>query len=277
MGWPTSPRRCFPERREMADARICGADGPLTRKHVPPRSAGNAGPGTEHTWEEWLGASKDELPRDIPGGRVIQGGIWGRTLCESCNNLVGARYVPEYKGWAARAVNVLRQLPPPAELDRRESFTRATVEFKNVDPGAFVRAAVAAMCSVSAGWDIAGRHPGIRRIILDGAAEPLPKGLRLYLSLYWGPLARICGPSLHVDRETGAWEWITELAHPPLALLMVLDGSGQEPGLLDIGQWTTRAPEKRANFEGDLDVSFGHVPYPGEYRTRGQIEAAGLA
>lgn len=264
--------RMLPRASTDGLCKICGADGPLTREHVPPRSAGNAGAGTEHTWDEWLAASKEELPRDIPGGRVVQAGIWGRTLCASCNNLMGTRYVPEYKGWAARSLKVLHELPLPEELDRRDSFTRATVAFKDVDPGAFVRAALATMCSVSAAWDIAARHPIIRRIILEGAAEHLPDGVRLYVSMYWGPLARISGPTLRVDGETAAWEWITEVAHPPIALLMVLAGSGQEPGLLDIGEWTEREPGKRANFEGELDVSFGHTPYPGDYRTRGQIE-----
>lgn len=269
--------RLLPRAAGDGRCRICGAHGPLTREHIPPRSAGNSGRSREHTFDQWFTASRDELPQEIPGGRVLQAGVWGATLCMACNNFVGGHYIPEYKGWAARASKVLHELPPRSELDGRTSFTRAMVEFSDVDPGAFVRAALAAMCSVSVTWDIAGRHPELRRIILEGAAEPLPAGLRLYLSLYWGPLTRICGPSLHVDRQSGAWEWIMEVAHPGLALLMVLTGTGQEPGLLDIGEWSTWPPGKRANYEGELDVGFGHVPYPGDPRTRAQIEAGGSA
>ena len=52
--------------------------------------------------------------------------------------------------------------------------------------------------------------------------------------------------------------------------------TGAELGLLDIDEWSMWPLRKRANFEGELDVCVRHVPYPGDYRTRAQIEAAGL-
>lgn len=58
-----------------------------------------------HSLDEYLRREDEELP----GGGLRQGGMWGYTLCEPCNNLTGRLYVPEYGRWAVTAVNALAE------------------------------------------------------------------------------------------------------------------------------------------------------------------------
>jgi hypothetical protein len=64
------------------------------------------------------------------------------------------------------------------------------------------------------------------------------------------------------------------MAYPPLAVLLVLaQGGGDGPGGLRIDEFTEQPPGTRMNYEGEIDVGFGHTPLPGDYRPTGGIEA----
>ena len=130
------------------------------------------------------------------------------------------------------------------------------------------------MCSLSGPWDLAGKYPVVRRIILDQAEEELPDGIELGFGLYMGPRVRITGPQLKIDLSEGTWRWIMELAYPPFAFLLVLASNVDNPGLgLMMNDWGKYSPTEAKAFEGFVEVGFGWTPYPGDYRSSASIEA----
>ena len=64
------------------------------------------------------GIEKNSL--EIPdAGRIHQGGIYGYTLCSTCNSLTGARYGGEYKTWVATTMGAMSAMPRPEILNDR--------------------------------------------------------------------------------------------------------------------------------------------------------------
>ena len=171
-----------------------------------------------HTIEEWLARTSLDA---IPGGRVEQGGVWGRTLCRRCNNATG-QYASEYRRWAARGARMLGQLPAREVLDAEPVSKLLRVQFENVRPGAFTRQVLSLMASMSGPWDIAGRHPLVRTMVLEGKPGELPAGMTLDLALFYGPSCLLAGPTLIIDRTTNGWKWSLVVAFPPFAFEMVL-------------------------------------------------------
>ena len=139
-----------------------------------------------------------------------------------------------------------------------------------------VRQVLSCMCSLSGPWDLAGRYPEIRHIVLEQSVEKLPERMEIGIALYAGPKVRISGPQLRVNVESGTWRWCQEIAYPPFAFLMVIASNKEKPGLgLMIGDWTTFAPSAQKHFKGAFEIGFGWSPYPGDYRSRAAINAGG--
>lgn len=259
----------LPRQPTRGPCRLCGNLAALSREHVPPASAGNAGRSVVRGIEDWLArASLDEAP----GGRPQQGGVWGRTLCEPCNNATG-RYASEYRGWAARAVRLLGEIDSSDVLDSQPVSKLLRVQFDEVRPGAFVRQVLSLMASMSGPWDIARRHPELRGMVLEGTTGELPAGMSLDMSLFYGPSCILAGPTLVIDRASNGWKWCVVVAFPPFAFEMVLAADWQEgTPMCGIGDFLAVPPGSKASVELDLFVAFGHTALPTDWRTRHQIE-----
>ena len=168
----------MPKHPRSGRCRLCGTVGPLSREHVPPRAAFNSGRSRSHTFEEYIGRGPDGT---LPGGILEQGGIWGYTLCDHCNNFTGSRYADEYRLWAGSIVDSIRRSGITAKaLEASPEQPRGHITLSGQPrPGAFLREVLAMMCSISGGFDIAGRYPAIRRL---GSSEYsvgcLPEGDR---------------------------------------------------------------------------------------------------
>jgi hypothetical protein len=253
----------------LGRCRICGAVGERTKEHVPIKAANNKSGYLSHELEDWFG--RDDEGR-MSGGVARQGGVWGYSLCERCNNMAGGLYGGEYKRWSACGGTILAKLGDSLPgLDAGADNPSLEVTFLDVSPGRFIRSALAALCTAAAGWPITDEYPVLRRIILQGETAPLPEPLRVYLTLYAGPMARIVGPTFLVDQTNGQWSWLTEIAHPPFAILMQLAGAAAPLPRLDLSEFTTTAPSTRGNFECTIGLGFGHTPLPGDYRPKGGL------
>jgi hypothetical protein len=264
----------LPRDKIVERCRLCGKTAPLTREHIPPRSSGNVRTGRSHTFDDWLDRTDIDV---LPDGEHQQGGIFGYTLCADCNSFTGTHYGAEYQKWADLARDTLGKLPHPEQLDRLTeplgwNFVAGSKENGGVLPGLFVRQVLSCFCSLSGTWHLAERHPELRRIILDRSIEPMPPGVELGLSLYYGPHGRMVGPTVQVDTDTGEWRWLMEIAFPPFAFILVIDSNVDDPGLgLMMTEWTNINLAEAKSFEGVAKVGFAWTPYPGDYRTRAAI------
>jgi hypothetical protein len=270
----------LPKTPGVGLCRLCGLERPLTREHLPPQVLRNreARGAREHTLEEWLGRDEQGV---IPGGQEPIDGIWGYALCGPCNHRTGA-YAPEYYRWVETATRwLLRDLP----IDRDEldhSTTPVGLHIKMgtnpyPDPGAFVRQVLSCFCTLSANWQLAERFPVIRDIVLHGRRGALPQGMKLEMILYFGPFVRISGPQ-RIVTDGSTWRWVMELAYPPFAFTFTLASNGDVANGLDISSMTSRGPGRLSSpLEFDIPIGFGHLAYPTDFRSIGEIEAESTA
>lgn len=260
-------------RHRSADeeCRICGQAMQLSREHVPPRSAGNLGTSRAHSLSEWL--ERDSLD-ELPGGRYEQGGIWGYTLCGSCNSRTG-RFSDEYRRWASAAARILMTQVADSieEIDMSPVTKEVGVRIPAALPGSFVRQVLSLMCSVAGPWKVTDQHPELRAALLEGDTLPLPPGLALGIALCAGPSALVAGPSLVMD-TANRWKWVAVLAFPPLAFELELAASLDRPPsvMCEIGNFLIVNESTRADVDLDLIIAFSHTVLPGDWRTRCQIE-----
>ena len=271
-GWADAPEEMLRTTPWRGRCRICGETSDLeTKEHIPPRVAGNSGQYRGFSFQDWLDrGTADDL--QLSGGRPRQGGTWAYVLCAECNNTTGVRYAREYLGWAARASNLIAQLPSPTQRDEMVEDLGVSFRFGRVHPGAFVRQVLSCMCSIAGGWNLTERYPVVREIILDRSIRPMPEGVQLSMAFCWGPRARYSGPLLVVDTTTGEWKWVMELAFPPLAFSMVLASS--EPVTLtgvDLTSLTTIDAFQKSDYEVEepgVLVGFTWSQYWMDYRSR---------
>lgn len=267
----------LPSRSVVGTCRLCGECRQLTREHIPPRSSGNAERMKAMSFESWLNRTSLESERP---GEIRQGGISGFTLCGDCNSLTGRKYGAEYKDWAVQGWGILDQLPI-GEIDENPKEIGVDIAFggkwgAGVRPGALIRQVLSCLCSLGGAWQLAELYPAIRRIVLHESVEPLPDGVDVEMFLFAGPKPRTVSPQAKFDLERSRWQWVVELAFPPFAFLMTIatnqvEGDGDGPL---IGEWTQVDTDRRMRFSASMiPVGFGWTPYPGDYRSKGAIEA----
>ena len=267
--------KMLPRKRVSGRCRLCGKVDVLTKEHIPPKASGNKQTARAHTFHEWI--NRNDLD-DLPGGTAEQGGIFGYTLCGPCNSYTGTHYGTEYQRWASIARETLDGLPHPSFLDTKTDplgwkFEAGSKKDGGVRPGAFARQVLSCFCTLSGSWDLAERHPEIRRIVLEQSLEAMPREVELGFGLYLGPHSRMAGPTVLVEPEAGQWRWLMELAFPPFSFLCVIASNVKESGIgLMMNEWTSRDLAERVQFEGYVRLGFGWAPYPGDYRSRASIE-----
>jgi hypothetical protein len=162
-----------------------------------------------------------------------------------------------------------------AYLDKQLGWATFDARLADVDAARFVRQVLSMMCSVAGPWRLTDQHPEVRGIVLDQAVVSLPGELSLVMNLQVGS-ARVIGPTL-VASTDGGWRWVCEVAYPPFAFLLVLARDGDAPVEgTNIGG-LTELPFGPASFEAPFQIGFAHTAFPGDWRTRAQIEVAAQA
>lgn len=250
---------------------FCGATSEISREHIPPRSAGNDSAGWEYTAADWLEReSLDDFGRK---GSHVQGGTWGYVLCRTCNSRT-SRLAAGYVEVAERAIGLLGQLPPIEVLNADRQSREVECVLKGIRPGLFVRQLLSHMLVLASPWGLAKQHPELVDSVLNGTPVELPDQMSIGMVLCPGPLGSSSGPMLHIDSRAQRWRWFTELAHPPLGFEFVLASSESAPytpvteiqDLLQLDEQTT------ADISGDLCVGLKNTGFPGDWRTRAQVE-----
>lgn len=99
----------------------------------------------------------------------------------------------------------------------------------------------------------------------------VPDRYRFYLSLYAGPNARSTGVAVRLDAERGRIDTLVEVAFPPFAYVMTIDGGPDAIETCEITEFATVGYHQGADLEMELLVGFGHTPFPADYRTSAMI------
>jgi hypothetical protein len=200
-------------------------------------------------------------------------------LCYDCNNLTGRRWGNEYKQWAHGMAGILSALPKPlSDISQMPGYPGlGKVEFRDVHPGRFVRQALSMMMSVSGSAELGDRFPVIRDLVLGGDPTPLPEGMELFMTACAGPLGRLHGgpwgqPAYNAD--SGIWTFVLEVAVPPLAIQLILEGGSNRGAGVEITPFTMVPVDKvQSLVVEDMPLGFTYSPYHCDYRTAGQMRA----
>ena len=252
---------------EVGVCRLCGANGPLSFEHVPPRSAFNDSPAFLQTLEEWT----SEAEGGVRSGKLQQRGFGGYTLCERCNNVTGSWYGSEYVKWARTVAPWVLAKPPFA--------TVARLYLNSVYPLRFLKQMMTCLFSANS-HKFAAQYPHLVDFVLYKDKRGLAPRYEAYLTLVLGSL-RVSGvPSKATvgkgDLSLRRIEVLTEFAHTPFACRLLLDCSAAD----EVGQITQFAGYGYGD-EVDLclvlPVGEIHTPFPGDYRTQDEIRRARAA
>lgn len=244
-------------RKVEGKCRLCGTVGPLSWEHVPPESAFNNRPIVRASTETLL---TPEL-WDGKRGKTIQRGSGEYTLCERCNNNTGAWYGAEYASWARQGLGCLSRVHP----DQDAPFFATFRGF----PLRFLKQVVTMFFSVNA-EGFADQHPELATFVLDRHATDLPTKYLFDLVLVRGTLSRSSGLYASMDVTTGRAEVASEVAHPPLALRLILaPARDARRGALE--QFARFGYDDRRDVV--LYTVAGHIitKFPGDYRSHATV------
>jgi hypothetical protein len=242
---------------------ICGDYGPLTFEHIPPRSAFNDRP---VRMTEFVKAMEQKLGGKA-GGRISQRGAGYFSLCATCNNNTGTWYARSFASLTYQVADMLMMT----------QFARA-IDFPYYLYPLRVLKQLAAM-AFSLNWhEWQQYHQELVRFVLNPHQRYLPERYRFYLYLNIEGEYRSTSEAMTIfNLHTGSTMTSTELAFPPLGFVMThMPASQVDDRLVDISYF--------ANFEYDdfkmlhlgLHLLPTHVPIPGDYRSREQIDREAL-
>ncbi len=216
--------------------KICDNKRKLSKEHIPPSAAFNAGEYKAQTIDE-------HKTKDVNVWRTSkkQGGHFAYVLCVECNNRTGQWYGGEYKKLAGACAPFAN----PSNAGKVVS-----IEVPKLFPLRVFKQALTIMCGTShdemsdewtgtmspAAADLGIAKPDkdislatkamplIREFILDKEANGLPAPFQLYAYLVINPAGRETGIVKMFSRSTGASALFAEFAWWPLGWVLVFDG-----------------------------------------------------
>jgi hypothetical protein len=218
---------------------LCGATGPLTQAHVPPRCAGNDGEARP------LVIQKDENGNiELAAGRARSGGARAYLLCGDCNGRVGT-----WDRWFCDFWHSLMNSMAP--YWGQSSSASVLIELERGHPGAIIRSILGGMFAINR--RLREQWPDVAGAILSGNAQAPPSDMQLWLDIYLGARGYISGGGSRVDVQTGLASYVDgEMTWPPLHMILSRQGeAAASVGATDISGWLTDAGDvvRRVNLQ----------------------------
>ena len=115
-------------------------------------------------------------------------------------------------------------------------------------------------------------HPALQKFVLDVNEKNLPDKYDVYLTLFRGPRARTTGVAGNIDLYRGTTRVMSEVAFPPFGIIMAFDSPPPETAFGRINPLRQFGPDDVADVRLELLIGEGHTPFPGDYRTRDEVE-----
>jgi hypothetical protein len=250
-------------RTRTGRCQLCGQLGQLSFEHVPPRAAFNDRKVTVWSGDQLVNLGPGELP---PGqGHHQQRGAGNFTLCVRCNNDTGAWYVPQFVRWCYQGMDVLQ----------RTSGRPSLIYLYRIQPLAVLKQVVTMFASLDPG--LMANQSDLRRFVLNRRARPLPPRVRCYAYFSFEGVSRSVGVAAHVQLDRGNTTLLSEMNFPPFGYVLTIDSLPPDPRLADISHFDQYLPDELAIKELRMTALPTHLPYPGDYRTRSEIEEQRLA
>lgn len=240
---------------------LCGAQGKMSRTHVPPRAAGN---------DDRVERAPDRLVGQLrEPGRWNRGGMWVRGLCKACNSRCGGEYDRAYADFSTQ-VQRLTTLGA-----RRLAIHPGAVPDVRFAPGAVIRCVLYGMFALNSG--LSTRYPSLAQQLAtedyhrgSSVDWPADLSLRLGLSDPRFPRSGLLASrvwAVRVLERSQAHTSLADIVWPPLAWSLVwaanpLGAVTGEPQITehlpDVSEWLTYGPHRDSV---DLRNLVTHLPY----------------
>lgn len=241
---------------------LCGAYGPLSFEHVPPRAAFNDRPVVYKELQALLGQDARDFA-SAAGGRIQQRGAGAYTLCGKCNSDTGGWYGRAYVEWAEQGLRY-------AYLSRESQ----RIEFPyGIYPLRIIKEILCMFFSSGHQQFREAQSDLVRLVLNKTSTSRLPNGIRLFAYHTLSPLSRKTGVVGQGNVQTGGLQVFSEVSHPPWGYVLGLGGTPPDPRLLEISGFSTFRYDDRAVIGLRPALLPVESYLPGDYRTKDQLAA----
>lgn len=228
-------RKLITRGPKIGTCNICGAHGPLTEDHTPPKGSVRATQVEMHHIANILSAEK-------PGvhGRVSQNGVKFRTLCGSCNSsLLGANYDVAFNDFSQKVA----------------SYLKTTVALPNTmyvrgKPQKIIRSLLGHLSALGIDRYKKGAHTEVIRDYFLDQSQALPNCMDIYYWIYPYRIQVLVRDAVlrNLKVQETAYIWLMKFF--PLAFLIVWD----HPNGYDYPQFPNLAHWGRLGIEDEVEL-----------------------
>ncbi|MGY3711482.1 hypothetical protein ACWOAS_11605 [Lactococcus lactis subsp. lactis] len=197
----------------MKKCRLCGKEEKLTFEHVPPKVAFNDQMKKTVRAKDSIDIIVGSKTFDEIDGYSRKGQTF-KTLCKSCNNFLGAEYVPEY---SSLANNLMASYKREGELPKVGTGYYIEIPIKPLN---FLKQVLSMFCSIVS--EEANEEFDFKEFILDKKQKgEFSKKYKVGMYGFVGKTAFMGGPSVSVDMESGKIHQVVNIEHIPFGFMLV--------------------------------------------------------
>ena len=244
---------------------ICGAIGPLSFEHIPPKRAfNNQRIFVAYGEQLFTGAKREDLRTT-----QYQSGAGDYTLCENCNSLTGGWYAKEFSKWAESASLFLHRM----------NFEPSGTHAYEMYPLRVLKQIVTMFFSINSN-KFHKKNSDLVRFILNKCDTGLPDDIRVFAGYTHSTKSRMCGVSGLLNNSDASGNLrthtLSEYAFTPFVFVMTHRSDCPDPRLQDISNFAKYTFDEKALIYLRLPMLEIRSPYPTDYRTEQELRALGL-
>lgn len=247
-GVPDSANRCFICRRRPNDS----------REHLPAKAAGNFGAVEVFYLDSTVASSPSAGYRST----TFNDGFWVRRLCETCNNLIGRRYVPAY-------AELVKAIDGTSGI--RDAGGRLFVSLPAAYPVRILKQMFAMFLAALPKLPDLAWKPMQDFVRLRDAVLP-PLAPKVYLYHNESSTGRIVPSCGFIDFTSHETLHISEISWPPIGMVFSFQESERFRGMEDISGWGELAFGHRRPLQFTLPSLEVSTPFPLVYGDRASAE-----
>ena len=246
-------------RRKMVNGicRICGREKPLSFEHIPPKAAFNNRPVVTVALEQIIALGPDIKPK----GPIKQKGMGDYILCEECNNNSGSWYAARFVDWCYRGMEILKL----------SNGSPTLVYTYKIFPLAVIKQIIVMLLAVN-NPNFAQANIDLAAFVMKKENNHLPPKFKIFTYYNIIGMHRNVGLSAKLSLPTGRATFMSEVSFPPFGYLLTINSEKPDERLVDISGFANYQYDDFAEIQVRLAVLPTHLLYPGDYRSREEIQ-----
>lgn len=195
--------------------RLCNQFSKLTYEHVPPRVTFNKQ--TRFKTIKFMDYVKERNPLDTKfKGKIEQGGLGHYALCKSCNNFLGAAYVPSYQKYTNSFI----------EFAKKTQYNAFQITMHDFEALKVLKQIVSMFLSIN-DETFSADNRELANFVLNQDSQELPSRYRFFTYLNTEGEYRHIPFAVRGDLKSGNTILGSELAFPPLGYVLTVDFNGK--------------------------------------------------